>query len=185
MKPVIRKNVREQMQKNFICQSCGMPLGSPSDHGTESDGSVSSLYCQFCYQNGVFTEPEITIDQMAEHVAPIMNQMFEMPLEKAGAFSRGQLESLFRWSGKVIPFCESCGMPLVNDSDAGTEKDGTKSEKYCTHCYQNGVFTEPDLTRETMIKKYAPFLSAQFEVPLPKAEEMVRGFAGALPRWRY
>lgn len=171
-------------QLKFICQSCGMPLASSSDYGTESDGSGSSLYCHFCYQNGSFTDPTLTIDQMAEQVAPMMNQMFEMPLEKARNFSRNQLVHLFRWSGKEVPFCESCGMPLVTNSDAGTENDGTMSTKYCTHCYQNGSFTDPDLTKELMIKKYAPFLSAEFEVPLLKAEEMVQGFAGALPRWR-
>lgn len=35
--------------------------------------------------------------------------------------------------------CESCLMPLgKNLEDSGTEKDGTKSEKYCKYCYQDG-----------------------------------------------
>lgn len=84
----------------------------------------------------------------------------------------------------MVPFCESCGMPLISDTDAGTEKDGRKSRIYCTHCYQNGMFTDPGLTRETMIKKYAPLLSAQLDLPVHKAEEMVRGFTASLPRWR-
>ena len=167
-----------------MCQSCGMPMNTTADFGSESDGSHSFRYCHFCYQNGVFTDPDITLDQMADRVAPIMTQMFEMPLEKARIFSRNQLENLYRWSGRIIPTCESCGMPLVTDQDAGTEKDGTLSRKYCTHCYQNGSFTEPELTKETMIKKYAPMLSAHFDLPVQKAEEMVRNFTAVLPRWK-
>lgn len=35
--------------------------------------------------------------------------------------------------------CESCLMPLgKNWEDAGTERDGTKSQKYCKYCYVNG-----------------------------------------------
>lgn len=47
--------------------------------------------------------------------------------------------------------CQSCGMPLKKDTDGGgTEADGTKSMKYCSHCYQLGAFTSPDLTMEGM-----------------------------------
>ncbi|MFQ3838447.1 zinc ribbon domain-containing protein [Staphylococcus pseudoxylosus] len=37
--------------------------------------------------------------------------------------------------------CQSCGMPIDKKTSAGTESDGTASEKYCHHCYQNGSFT--------------------------------------------
>ena len=37
--------------------------------------------------------------------------------------------------------CQSCGMPLHKDTKGGgTEKDGTKSTKYCSYCYSNGEF---------------------------------------------
>jgi len=53
--------------------------------------------------------------------------------------------------GPKGPFCQSCGMPLSKDKDGGgTEKDGTKSKDYCSHCYQNGQFTQPDLTVQQM-----------------------------------
>ncbi|WP_413303100.1 zinc ribbon domain-containing protein [Bacillus sp. 1P10SD] len=43
--------------------------------------------------------------------------------------------------------CQSCGMPLAKDElGGGTEKDGNKSTKYCSHCYMNGEFTLPDIT---------------------------------------
>ena len=47
--------------------------------------------------------------------------------------------------------CQSCGMPMSSDEQGGgTEADGSKSLKYCSHCYQAGRFTIPDLTVEQM-----------------------------------
>jgi len=52
------------------------------------------------------------------------------------------------------PYCQSCGMPLVKDAQGGgTEVDGSKSTEYCSHCYQGGKFTEPNLTVDQMIIK--------------------------------
>ena len=42
-------------------------------------------------------------------------------------------------------------MPLENDKDKGTEKEGSLSEKYCTHCYGDGEFKQPDVTKEEMV----------------------------------
>lgn len=42
---------------------------------------------------------------------------------------------------KKNKFCQSCGMPLSNDpKGGGTNTDGSKSEKYCSYCYENGDF---------------------------------------------
>ncbi len=39
-------------------------------------------------------------------------------------------------------FCQSCGMPMKNDPQAGaTNADGSLNEAYCSYCYQNGKFT--------------------------------------------
>jgi len=49
--------------------------------------------------------------------------------------------------------CQSCGMPLHTKKAGdcrGTEADGTKSEKWCSLCYQNGAFVGPDCTLEEM-----------------------------------
>ena len=43
---------------------------------------------------------------------------------------------------KTTDFCQSCGMPLKNDPTGGaTNTDGSKNDKYCGYCYQNGAFT--------------------------------------------
>ena len=60
-----------------------------------------------------------------------------------------------------IKNCQSCGMSLIKDPKAGgTEKDGTKSKKYCSLCYVNGEFKGGNislkefsvLTKNEMIK---------------------------------
>jgi hypothetical protein len=39
------------------------------------------------------------------------------------------------------PMCQSCGIPLHKDpKGGGTNADGSKSEKFCGYCYENGDF---------------------------------------------
>ncbi len=38
--------------------------------------------------------------------------------------------------------CQSCGMPLHNEDDYGTEKNGNKSKDYCKYCYKDGDFID-------------------------------------------
>jgi hypothetical protein len=52
---------------------------------------------------------------------------------------------------KVYQNCQSCGMPLKRDKQkGGTNADGSQSTMYCSHCYQAGRFTKPDITVEEM-----------------------------------
>ena len=47
--------------------------------------------------------------------------------------------------------CQSCGMPMAKDPGrGGTEKDGSKSEKYCSFCYEDGAFHNPDFSAKEM-----------------------------------
>lgn len=38
-----------------LCQSCGMPMATDEQRGTEQDGGKSGDYCCYCYQKGAFT----------------------------------------------------------------------------------------------------------------------------------
>lgn len=51
---------------------------------------------------------------------------------------------------KTYTQCQSCGMPLQNGKVAGTEKDGSKSSKYCELCYVDGKFCNPEMSLEEM-----------------------------------
>ena len=71
-------------------------------------------------------------------------------------------------------------MPLKRDPQkGGTNADGTKSERYCSFCYQGGAFTQPDLTvgdMQQIVKEkmksmgYPGFLASWFTKGLPKLE---------------
>jgi hypothetical protein len=54
------------MEPQKFCQSCTLPMDNMEDRGTEKDGSKSDMYCKYCYQNGVFTETDMTLDQMMD-----------------------------------------------------------------------------------------------------------------------
>jgi len=83
------------------------------------------------------------------------------------------------------PFCQSCAMPLTEPEHHGTEADGSKSEKYCVHCYEDGQFTQPDATLERMIEISAKEWSDQD--PNTSFEQAKSQMTQALPtleRWR-
>ena len=78
------------------CQSCGMPLSrDPKGGGTEANGTKSLMYCSNCYQNGRFTMPDITVDQMIERVKGKMKEM-HIPGFLGGFFTR-KIPQLERW----------------------------------------------------------------------------------------
>lgn len=47
-------------------------------------------------------------------------------------------------------------MPLAKDEKGGgTERNGEKSTKYCSHCYQDGAFTIKGITVDQMKERVA------------------------------
>ena len=47
------------MKTNKFCQSCGFPMNRDKNGGgTERNGSLSTIYCSMCYQNGEFLTPK-------------------------------------------------------------------------------------------------------------------------------
>ena len=84
----------EKTYKN--CQSCGMPLKkSPNGGGTNADGSISKMYCAYCYEKGQFRQPNYTADDMKTFVKDKLKQM-GFPSFLAGFFTR-RLSKLERW----------------------------------------------------------------------------------------
>lgn len=63
------------MECNRICQSCSMPISSSELSGTEKDGSRKKGYCKYCYENGRFTNPKITLEEMKTRVKSKMEEM--------------------------------------------------------------------------------------------------------------
>tara|TARA_R100001369_G_C3321339_1_gene168996 strand:+ start:1446 stop:1712 length:267 start_codon:yes stop_codon:yes gene_type:complete len=57
---------------------------------------------------------------------------------------------------KRYKFCQSCGFPMKKDvKGGGSEKDGTKSLKFCSMCYRNGEFLTPlEIDTAKKMQKY-------------------------------
>ena len=58
--------------ENRICQSCGMPIISNEQLGTNKDGSTSQDYCKYCFTDGEFIDKvsmEMYIDMCSQYGA--------------------------------------------------------------------------------------------------------------------
>ncbi|MDE5637609.1 MAG: pyridoxamine 5'-phosphate oxidase family protein, partial [Alistipes sp.] len=83
--------------------------------------------------------------------------------------------------------CQSCGMPL-DEEYKGTNADRSRSEDYCSYCYEEGRFTQ-DFSMSQMIEFCARFTDQMNEhtdlnlTPEQAKERMRRIFPG-LKRWR-
>jgi hypothetical protein len=73
------------MENKIICQSCGMPLDAEALKGTEKNGSKSNKYCKYCYENGVFKDPKMNLDEMKNNVIIQMKkrEIHEHAIQKA------------------------------------------------------------------------------------------------------
>jgi len=77
-----------------------MPMVKPEDFGTNAGGSKNKEYCHFCFQNGEFTDPDITMEQMIDKVARLMAQLHQMPQAQATGMAKTFIPKLKRWQGK-------------------------------------------------------------------------------------
>lgn len=51
--------------ENKVCQSCGMPITSDEELGTNNDGSISQDYCKYCFTNGEFID-KVSMEEYIE-----------------------------------------------------------------------------------------------------------------------
>ena len=87
------------MEEKERCQSCGMPLETSfKNYGTESDGTPASEYCMFCYQDGAFTNPTQTVDEMVQSSIDFMTGSMEFTHEQASKMSNDVIRRLKRWN---------------------------------------------------------------------------------------
>jgi hypothetical protein len=63
------------MKNIILCQSCGMPLDKEDIKGTEKNGLKSNEYCKYCYENGVFKHPKMSLDEMKNNVENTMKKL--------------------------------------------------------------------------------------------------------------
>ncbi len=79
--------------------------------------------------------------------------------------------------------CESCGMPLTKDpKGGGSEADGTRSDRYCSICYENGAFRHPDVS---VAEFQAHCLQALRDKGMPRVMAwLFTRHIPNLPRWK-
>ena len=81
--------------------------------------------------------------------------------------------------------CQSCGMPLAAElGNLGTNRDDSTTSEYCSFCFANGEFTNPNQTIEEMIQSSIENMTADLNMPPEKAAELANSFIPTLGRWQ-
>lgn len=94
--------VKDGKFQNLFCQSCGMPMHTADQFGTEKDGSATPDYCSYCYKDGMFLQ-DCTMDEMIETCVKFMEQYnaasnIPFSKEKAIAQMKAYFPRLKRWA---------------------------------------------------------------------------------------
>lgn len=79
-------------------------------------------------------------------------------------------------------YCQSCGMPFYQESDHGTESDGTASADFCSWCYREGIFLE-DESLEDLIERCAPSMAESCHITRDEAVSFMGALLPSLKRW--
>ncbi len=86
------------MENKERCQSCGMPVSVDfGNYGTRADGSAETEFCQFCFQNGDFTNPDQTVEEMVRSSVDFMTANLGFTHDKASEMSNDIIPRLRRW----------------------------------------------------------------------------------------
>ncbi len=81
--------------------------------------------------------------------------------------------------------CQSCGMPFDEEHKKyiAKEKDGSASI-YCTYCYKDGEFLDPDATAGDMIEMAVPHCARKIGGDEAEARKQMTEVISNLDRWR-
>lgn len=82
-----------------------------------------------------------------------------------------------------LTYCQSCGLPFdsAHKEFIAKEKDASDS-MYCTFCYEDGRFINPNATVESMVETGVAHLGKK--IGEEAAREQLSRFLPALARWR-
>ena len=76
-------------------------------------------------------------------------------------------------------------MPLSETAgNLGTEADGSHTFDYCSFCFKNGEFTNPNQTLDEMIQSSIENMTTDLNMPVEKATELANSFIPTLGRWK-
>ncbi len=86
----------QQFPPKVRCQSCSLPVGD-GFFGTNADGSETREYCQFCYQAGVFTDPDLTMEAVIALAVEHMVEELGFLEDSAMEIAHSVIPTLKRW----------------------------------------------------------------------------------------
>lgn len=66
-------------------------------YGTNAEGSENKDYCKFCFQNGSFTLPDLTLREMIQRSVDFMSKKLNFTEAKAKELSEEIIPTLKRW----------------------------------------------------------------------------------------
>lgn len=78
-----------------ICESCGMPITSKDQLGTNLDGSINEDYCKYCYENGDFID-DVSMEDYIEMCSKYGDQA-GMTNEEMKEYCTKLFPTLKRW----------------------------------------------------------------------------------------
>ncbi len=75
-----------------------MPISAEfGNYGSGAEGFSVSEYCMFCYQNGVYTKPDQTVEEMVESSIDFMTANLGFTRDHASTLSNEVIPKLKRW----------------------------------------------------------------------------------------
>lgn len=82
-----------------------------------------------------------------------------------------------------VTMCQSCGLPFNKEHEhfIAAEPDGSKSI-YCTNCYKEGKFIDPNISMEEMIELIVPVLGRA--IGEEEARKEMTALLPTLKRWK-
>jgi len=76
-------------------------------------------------------------------------------------------------------------MPIDKDPGmGGTNVDQTKSDKYCSFCYQDGQFLDEGISLQEKIEKNIRIAVTKLNISESSAREMAESLLPTLERWK-
>lgn len=78
--------------------------------------------------------------------------------------------------------CQSCGMPIMDESVLGTDADGKINQDYCKYCYKDGKFID-DVSMEEYISMCSQF-GAQAGMTNDEMKTFCQKLFPTLKRWK-
>jgi len=94
----------------------------PESGGTDENGEKITRYCSFCYQNGDFVHPNITVKEMQIYAQEVLNSL-GVPKPIAWLYTRG-IPKLARWQMQRNPAKKIVNPPPQEpDDDEDEQRD--------------------------------------------------------------